>query len=200
MPCNSTSSCSFLDLKYSPPWGGLAAHVHNQDSVSPSSMGDPQPSRYRGILPPPTKSEECLLCSPEWEEFGKIQEGSRLPHLSGTLFSVSLSHKKRQEGPGGRVTSGWEHAGRETHSQIWSQGGWQWGLWAFMQPPCLPGDSLLGVLGAFPKLQNQETFFLILAWPRAPTLSLKPKAGVGLSCDFSCLRLGLRPDTVTSKS
>lgn len=168
--------------------------------MSPSSMGDPQPSRYRGILPPPTKSEQCLLCSPEWEELGKLQEGSRLPHLSGSLFSVSLSRKKRQEGPGGWATSGWEHARRETHSQIWSQGGWQWGLWAFMQPPCLPGDNLLGVLGAFPKLQGQETFFLILAWPRAPTLSLKPKAGVGLSCDFSCLRLGLRPDTVTSKS
>ena len=43
----------------------------------------------------------------------------------------------------------------------------------------------LGLLGGFLKVAEPGDVSLISAWPRPPTLSLKPKAGVGVSCDFS---------------
>ena len=181
LPSHSTSSCSFLDVKYPPPWWPI--FITRTPCLPPG-----QRSPLLSLLP--SHQVRPLPSLYIREEPDKLREGSRVPHSQESFILVpdlTRGGKKAQEG-------GWWPQAANTPPPNLEQGRLAVGFLAAPKslpsphrttPPPHQTNCPLELLGGFLNVAEPGDVSLISAWLQPPTLSLKPKAGAGLSCDFS---------------
>ena len=190
LPFHSTSSSSFLDVKYPPPWWPIFI---TRTPCLPLAQRSP-----RSPCSPPTRSEHCLLCTSEKGQTSFEKEADCLISQESFILFPCLARggKKTQEGgwwpqaantppkPGARETS----SGASCSSQA-----------SPLTPPPPPSQPPSGTFRGFPESCRTRRRFLDLSlasdlphsdWNRKLGLVWAVTSPPGFGC---------RPDTGTSK-